>query len=73
VDWRTVIFKKLTIKGAHGRSMPETWQRMSGLIEGGLDLSSLIVKHIHYTEFEEGFEMLAGGVAGKVIMDWTVI
>ena len=72
MDWRSVIFKQLTIKGVHGRAVPETWQQMSALIEGGLDLSPIISKCLHYTEFEEGFNLLAQGWPGKVIMDWGV-
>ena len=70
MDWRSVIFKQLTVKGVWGRAMPQTWQQMSGLIEGGLDLSPIITKRIHYTQFEEGFEALRLGMAGKVIMSW---
>lgn len=70
MDWRSVIFKQLTVKGVNGRSMPETWQQMSSIIEGGLDLSPIITKRIHYTEFEEGFEALRRAQPGKIIMNW---
>ena len=70
MDWRSVIFKQLTVKGVYGRAMPGTWQRMSELIESGLDLSPIITKRVHYTAFEEGFEALRRAVPGKVIMNW---
>lgn len=70
MDWRPVVFNQLKVKGVNGRSMPETWQQMSSLIEGGLDLSPIITKRIHYTEFEEGFEALRMAIPGKVIMNW---
>ena len=47
-----------------------TSQQMSALLEAGLDLSPIITKRPHYTQFEEGFERLARGLPGKVIMDW---
>ena len=70
MDWQTVIFKQLTVKGVCGREMPGTWQQMSALVDAGLDLAPLITKRIHYTEFEEGFEALSQDRAGKVIMNW---
>ena len=70
MDWRPVIFKQLTIKGAQGRAMPQTWQRVAKLIEEGLDISPIITQRIHYTQFEEGFEALKRQEPGKVIMSW---
>ena len=29
IDWRTVIFNMLTIKGIYGREMYETWYKMT--------------------------------------------
>src|SRR5664280_79534 len=39
IDWRTVIFHMLTIKGIYGREMYETWYKMSVMLQSGLDLS----------------------------------
>ncbi len=33
IDWNTVIFNMLTIKGIYGREMYETWYLMQSLIE----------------------------------------
>ena len=33
VDWNTVIFNMLTIKGIYGREMYETWYKMTVLIQ----------------------------------------
>jgi threonine 3-dehydrogenase len=71
IDWNTVIFNMLTIKGIYGREMYETWYMMTVMLQSGLDISPVITHRFHYTEFEKGFEAMLGGNAGKVILDWT--
>ncbi len=71
INWKTVIFNMLTIKGIYGREMYETWYQMSVLIEGGLDISPVITHRYSYKEFEKGFEAMRTGNSGKVILDWT--
>ena len=73
MDWQTVIFKQLTVKGVCGRRMPETWQQMSALVDTGLDLTPLITKRVHYTQFKEGFDALSQNMPGKVIMSWEPV
>ena len=70
IDWNQVIFKMLTIKGIYGREMYETWYKMIGLVQSGLDLSPLITHRIGIDDFEEGFAAMRDGTAGKVVMDW---
>ena len=70
IDWNQVIFKMLTIKGIYGREMYETWYKMIGLVQSGLDLSPLITHRIAIDDFEEGFAAMRDGTAGKVVMDW---
>jgi len=70
VDWNTVIFKMLTVKGIYGREMYETWYKMIALVQGGLDLSGLVTHRIGIDAFEEGFAAMLSGEAGKVVMDW---
>jgi len=41
------------------------------LLEAGLDLSPVISKRLHYTQFEGGFERMARGVPGKIVIDWA--
>src|SRR5580693_2230411 len=36
IDWTTVVFNMLTIKGIYGREMYETWYKMSVTLECGL-------------------------------------
>ena len=71
IDWNTVVFNMLTIKGIYGREMYETWYKMKVLIEGGLNLTPVITHRFHYTEFEKGFETMLSGQSGKVILEWS--
>jgi threonine 3-dehydrogenase len=71
IDWRTVIFNMLTIKGIYGREMYETWYKMSVMLQSGLDISPVITHRFHYTEYEKGFEAMVSGNSGKVILNWA--
>jgi threonine 3-dehydrogenase len=71
IDWNTVIFNMLTIKGIYGREMYETWYMMQSMLKSGLDISPIITHRFHYTEFEQGFEVMRSGNSGKVILDWS--
>ena len=70
IDWRTVIFRMLTVKGIYGREMYETWYKMTVMLESGLDITPVITHRYHYTEFERGFEAMVSGNSGKVILSW---
>ncbi len=71
IDWTTVVFNMLTIKGIYGREMYETWYKMTVMLQSGLDISPVITHRMHYTEFEKGFEAMLSGESGKVILNWT--
>ena len=70
IDWRTVIFNMLTIKGIYGREMYETWYKMTVMLQSGLDIRPVITHRFHYTEYEQGFEVMMSGQSGKVILSW---
>ena len=70
IDWRTVIFNMLTIKGVYGREMYETWYKMTVMLQSGLDIASIITHRFPYTEFEKGFEAMVSGCSGKVVLSW---
>ena len=72
IDWNTVIFNMLTIKGIYGREMYETWYKMTVMLESGLDIRPVITHRFHYTEFEKGFEVMNSGRSGKVVLNWKV-
>ena len=71
IDWNTVIFNMLTIKGIYGREMYETWYKMTVMLQGGLDLQPVITHRYHFTEFEKGFEVMKTGQSGKVVLNWN--
>ena len=71
IDWNTVIFNMITIKGIYGREMYETWYLMQAMLQSGLDISKVITHRFHYTQFAEAFETMRSGNSGKVILDWN--
>jgi threonine 3-dehydrogenase len=73
IDWNQVIFKGLTIQGIYGREMFETWYKMSSLIQSGLDITPVITHHFGIRDYLEGFETMASGQSGKVILDWSAL
>ncbi|MFO1063402.1 MAG: L-threonine 3-dehydrogenase [Pirellulales bacterium] len=70
IDWNTVVFNMLTIKGIYGREMYETWYKMTVMIQGGLDISPVITHRYHYTQFQEAFDAMSTGQTGKSILYW---
>ncbi len=70
IDWNTVIFNMLTIKGIYGREMYETWYKMTVMLQSGLDIEPVITHRFHYTEFQKAFESMLNGNTGKVVLNW---
>jgi threonine 3-dehydrogenase len=73
IDWSFVVFNMLTIKGIYGREMYETWYAMTVLLQSGLDVTPVITHRFAASDFEEAFATVAGGHAGKVLLDWREI
>jgi threonine 3-dehydrogenase len=71
VDWEKIIFNMITIRGVYGREMYETWYKMSVFIESGLDLTPIITHRLPIDDFQQGFDAMESGQAGKVVLDWT--
>ncbi len=71
IDWHTVIFNMLTIKGIYGREMYETWYKMTVMLQSGLDIRPVITHRFACQEFRKAFEVVASGQSGKVILEWT--
>jgi threonine 3-dehydrogenase len=71
INWNTVIFNMLTIKGIYGREMYETWYKMTVMLESGLNIKPVVTHRYHYTEFSKGFEVMQTGYSGKVILSWA--
>jgi len=70
IDWNTVIFRMLTIKGIYGREMYETWYKMTVMLQSGLDISPVITHRFSAADFQKGFDVMLSGFSGKVILDW---
>ena len=71
IDWTTVVFNMLTLKGIYGREMYETWYKMTVMLESGLDIRPVITHRFSYRDFEEAFQAMRSGNTGKVIMEWS--
>ena len=71
IDWSKVITNMVTIKGIYGREMFETWYAMTAMIKKGLDIAPVITHKMHYTQWEEAFEIAARADAGKIVLDWS--
>jgi len=71
IDWNTVIFNMLTIKGIYGREMYETWYKMTVMLQSGLDISPVITHRFRFEEFPKAFEVMSTGESAKVILNWN--
>ena len=70
IDWNTVVFNMLTVKGIYGREMYETWYKMTVMLQSGLNVAPVITHHFSYRDFEKGFEIMRTGNSGKVMLHW---
>ena len=71
IDWTSVVFNMLTIKGLYGREMYETWYKMTVMLQSGLDISPVITHRMEFTDYEQGFAAMKSGNCGKVILHWA--
>jgi len=70
IDWNTVVFNMLTVKGIYGREVYETWYKMTVMLEGGLDISHVLTHRFPLDEFQHAFDIMNSGQSGKIILDW---
>ena len=54
IDWNTVIFNMLTLKGIYGREMYETWYKMTVMLQSGLDIKPVITHRFPYDAIPAG-------------------
>ena len=71
VDWSSIVFKALTIKGIYGREIFETWYKMLAMLQNGLDVSAIITHRFPVADFEQAFEIMRSGKSGKIVLDWS--
>ncbi len=69
IDWPTVIFNMLTIKGIYGREMYETWYKMTVMLQSGMDITPVITHRFGFQDFQKGFDAMLTGKSGKVVSD----
>jgi threonine 3-dehydrogenase len=70
IDWTTVVFNMLTIRGIYGREMYETWYKMTVMLQSGLDIGPVITHRFAAEEFQQGFDAMLSGQSGKVVLTW---
>ncbi len=73
IDWSTVVFNMITIRGIYGREMYETWYKMTVMLQSGLDIRPVITHRFAARDFEQGFGVMRSGESGKVILDWQEV
>lgn len=71
IDWNTIVFNMLTIKGIYGREMYETWYKMTVMLQSGLNISPVITHHFDANDFQKGFDVMLSGQSGKVVLHWA--
>ena len=69
-DLSKAIFKALNLKAIYGREIFETWYKGMALIDSGLNIENVITHKFHYSEFQQAFDLLNSGKAGKVVLTW---
>jgi threonine 3-dehydrogenase len=63
-----VIFKGIRIHGITGRRLFDTWYRLGGLFQAGLDIRPILTHSFPLAEFDKGFELIQSGQCGKVVL-----
>ena len=58
----------MRVYGITGRKLWETWYKTAALLREGLDVRPIITDTLPLARYAEAFEMLAEGVAGKVVL-----
>ncbi|TMI76836.1 MAG: L-threonine 3-dehydrogenase [Bacillati bacterium ANGP1] len=63
-----VIFKGAHLVGIFGRKVWQTWEQGTALLRNGLDITPVITHRFPLERFEEAFDLLRAGTAGKVLL-----
>ncbi len=71
IDWNTIIFRGLHLKGIYGREIFETWYKVAAMLQSGLDVEPVLTHTFPVHDFEQAFEVMRTGQSGKVILDWS--
>jgi threonine 3-dehydrogenase len=66
-----VVFKSRHIHGVTGRKLWHTWYKMKGLFaSGNLNVEPIITHKLPFEDYEKGFELMASGNCGKVVLEF---
>jgi threonine 3-dehydrogenase len=63
-----IIFRGVRVYGITGRKLWETWYKTAALLREGLDVRPIITHKLPLARFDEAFDLLGQGVAGKVVL-----
>jgi threonine 3-dehydrogenase len=63
-----IIFRGVRVYGITGRELWRTWYKTAALLREGLDVSPIITHRLPLSRYEEAFDLLAEGIAGKVVL-----
>lgn len=63
-----IIFKGIRVYGITGRRLFGTWYRLAGLFSAGLDIRPVVTHTFRLEDFAKGFELMATGQCGKVVL-----
>ncbi|HEX9284668.1 MAG TPA: L-threonine 3-dehydrogenase [Nitrospirales bacterium] len=63
-----IIFKGIRVYGVTGRRLFQTWYRLAGLFKAGLDIRPVVTHVLPLEKFAEGFDLVAKGQCGKVVL-----
>src|SRR5208337_4433679 len=58
INWQTVVFNMITIRGIYGREMYETWYKMTVMLQSGLNITPVITHRYGFRDFEKGFDAM---------------
>jgi threonine 3-dehydrogenase len=63
-----IIFRGVRVYGITGRQLWGTWYKTAALLREGLNVQPIITHRLPLSRYAEAFDLLAEGVAGKVVL-----
>jgi threonine 3-dehydrogenase len=63
-----IIFRGVRVYGITGRQLWGTWYKTAALLREGLNVAPIITHRLPLSRYDEAFNLLAEGVAGKVVL-----
>jgi threonine 3-dehydrogenase len=63
-----IIFRGVRVYGITGRELWRTWYKTAALLREGLNVAPIITDRLPLSRFADAFDLLAQGVAGKVVL-----